>query len=585
MSLAAARPPCALFGGGYPLVPGWLIRRGFEALHRQGPPGVVYLHPRDLAGQSGRADVVLPAVQVLLRACSTTASKLRMLPGRYAFARAARRFVAPSGRTWPHDRRAHHHEGRGGESASPRRPQWVGPEGVRRRFRVHQTALGRSRRRRGASSSSTSGPATRPRRTGARWTTCRSRPTGCSSSMPRTRSSRRAAARSRLGLGNGDSSDAGYYLNRLFMFLGSLDPPLRVLPELEPPTLPSRRRSLREPSARAHGARRGGGVPRRADDPGRPSGHRTLDREAQRLLAARGGGDRQASRVAPSSCRGPRIGLLFGNACPSPLVRAKGSPPALPLGVPLPLHVRLETRIPRWARGCPFSFISAYEFLISRRSARSASARFKPVLDRNPEATLDVPVTVSPVLNEERNSACLSRLQRFAKVIVVDLGSSDRTREIAREHGVEVVDFVERPVPSTAATGCRTTSSRRVDPLPRRRRVRLRRLLRRAGPGPSGIEPRRHVADLPQPLHGRYPKHGEVHEAGPHLARASSREYVHERIDEERWSHSDMEVHEHLVLAGTTGRIDAPIDHDDYKGSTPTSASTTSTRRGRPGGT
>ena len=48
------------------------------------------------------------------------------------------------------------------------------------------------------------------------------------------------------------------------------------------------------------------------------------------------------------------------------------------------------------------------------------------------------------------------------------------------------------------------------------------------------------------------------------LLRVGAGEY--ERIDEERWSHLDMEVHEHPVLDGTTGEIKAPIEHDDYKG-------------------
>ncbi len=56
---------------------------------------------------------------------------------------------------------------------------------------------------------------------------------------------------------------------------------------------------------------------------------------------------------------------------------------------------------------------------------------------------LRLPVTVViPVKNEERNLArCLDRLKRFDKIVVVDSGSTDRTREIAQEHGCEFVSF------------------------------------------------------------------------------------------------------------------------------------------------
>lgn len=41
---------------------------------------------------------------------------------------------------------------------------------------------------------------------------------------------------------------------------------------------------------------------------------------------------------------------------------------------------------------------------------------------------------------------------------------------------------------------------------------------------------------------------------------------LYERIDEERWSALDMEVHEHPVLEGSVGVIKAPIDHNDDRG-------------------
>jgi hypothetical protein len=48
------------------------------------------------------------------------------------------------------------------------------------------------------------------------------------------------------------------------------------------------------------------------------------------------------------------------------------------------------------------------------------------------------------------------------------------------------------------------------------------------------------------------------------LFRLGAGEY--EKIDEDNWSHLDMEVHEHPVLEGSIGEIHAPIEHNDFRG-------------------
>jgi glycosyltransferase involved in cell wall biosynthesis len=40
----------------------------------------------------------------------------------------------------------------------------------------------------------------------------------------------------------------------------------------------------------------------------------------------------------------------------------------------------------------------------------------------------------------------------------------------------------------------------------------------------------------------------------------------YERIDEDAWSHLDMEVHEHPVINGKVGRFKNAIEHNDFKG-------------------
>lgn len=48
------------------------------------------------------------------------------------------------------------------------------------------------------------------------------------------------------------------------------------------------------------------------------------------------------------------------------------------------------------------------------------------------------------------------------------------------------------------------------------------------------------------------------------LFRLGAGEY--ERIEEDNWSHLDMEVHEHPVLDGEVGEITTPIEHNDFRG-------------------
>ena len=50
------------------------------------------------------------------------------------------------------------------------------------------------------------------------------------------------------------------------------------------------------------------------------------------------------------------------------------------------------------------------------------------------------------------------------------------------------------------------------------------------------------------------------------LALFRLRKGEYERIDENHWSNFDMEIHEHPILEGTVGEINAPIVHRDYKG-------------------
>jgi glycosyltransferase involved in cell wall biosynthesis len=178
-----------------------------------------------------------------------------------------------------------------------------------------------------------------------------------------------------------------------------------------------------------------------------------------------------------------------------------------------------------------------------------------------------LPVTVViPARNEERNlPECLRRLGRFERVVLVDSGSTDRTCELARAAGAEVVQF--------------QWDGR----FPKKRNWFLR-TQRIATPWVLFLDADEYLDDafcdelartLPTTTHagfwipyanwflGRRMDHGDANRKLA-LFRAGAGEY--ERIDEERWSNLDMEVHEHPVLAGTVGELSTRVDHRDDRG-------------------
>ncbi len=179
----------------------------------------------------------------------------------------------------------------------------------------------------------------------------------------------------------------------------------------------------------------------------------------------------------------------------------------------------------------------------------------------------DLPITVAiPVRNEEAGlAACLGRLGRFQRVVVVDSGSTDRTCEIARTHGADVIQF--------AWNGR----------FPKKRNWFLREH-RPSTPWVLFLDADELVDDafcdelartLPGTPHvgfwltydnwfmGRRLRHGTPNRKLA-LFRVGSGEY--ERIDEDHWSDLDMEIHEHPVLSGSLGEIRTRIDHRDDRG-------------------
>lgn len=170
---------------------------------------------------------------------------------------------------------------------------------------------------------------------------------------------------------------------------------------------------------------------------------------------------------------------------------------------------------------------------------------------------------VVPTKNEERNVAlCLGSIPDGIEVHVVDSASTDRTEEIAEEAGAQVTRFewngqfpkkrnwfleqgqVRTPWVLFLDADERLTPefiAELEETLPQTTKIGfwIRYFDRFMGQPLSHGIPMRKLA-LFRPDAGRY-----------------------ERIDDERWTHLDMEVHEHPVLDGEVGEIRTKILHHD----------------------
>ncbi len=178
-----------------------------------------------------------------------------------------------------------------------------------------------------------------------------------------------------------------------------------------------------------------------------------------------------------------------------------------------------------------------------------------------------LPITVVvPIRNEERNlPACLARLGAFAEVWVVDSNSSDRSREIVAEHGFRLLDF-DWPGGFPKKRNWVLLNERFATPwvlfLDADEQVteafvaEAREAVRDTGKAGFWLNYTTHFM-------GGILHHG-VAQRKLALIRVGAGMY--ERIDDARWSHLDMEIHEHPVLDGPVGEIAARIDHLDFRG-------------------
>lgn len=181
--------------------------------------------------------------------------------------------------------------------------------------------------------------------------------------------------------------------------------------------------------------------------------------------------------------------------------------------------------------------------------------------------TIDLTIAI-PVLNEETNLAgCLKAIGTgFArKVVIIDSGSTDRTREIANDFDADVVDFVwDGKFPKKRNWFLRNHKPETKwvlfldadEYLTEEFKSELRSALEKEN-DIAGYLLNYSIYFLDKPLKWGYPLRKLA------LFKPGAGEY--EQIDEEQWSKLDMEVHEHPVLNGRIGVIQSKIDHRDLR--------------------
>lgn len=173
-----------------------------------------------------------------------------------------------------------------------------------------------------------------------------------------------------------------------------------------------------------------------------------------------------------------------------------------------------------------------------------------------------------PVKNEQTNLAgCLRAIGKdFAKkIVIIDSGSSDQTVEIAKSFGADVIDFKwngQFPKKRNWFLRNYTLQTKWVmfldadEYLTDEFKNEIRNSL--SSSTHSGYWLRYTIYFLGSQLKGGYPLNKLA------LFKVGAGEY--EKIDENQWSHLDMEIHEHPILDGTIGTIKSKIDHQDFRG-------------------
>ena len=177
-----------------------------------------------------------------------------------------------------------------------------------------------------------------------------------------------------------------------------------------------------------------------------------------------------------------------------------------------------------------------------------------------------IPITVIvPVKNEALNlPECLSRLKHFSQIIVVDSGSTDATPDIVAQNGAELQQFNWN------------------GKFPKKRNWTLKNIdiqnewvmFIDADEFVTEAFVNEVAAKIQNLSFNGFTLQFENYFMGKKLcygygfkknALFKKSKGAYEKIEEDLWSHLDMEVHEHPIIEGEIGLIKAKIIHKDFK--------------------
>jgi glycosyltransferase involved in cell wall biosynthesis len=180
------------------------------------------------------------------------------------------------------------------------------------------------------------------------------------------------------------------------------------------------------------------------------------------------------------------------------------------------------------------------------------------------KSTLPVSVVI-PVKNEETNlPLCLESVKGFDEVVIVDSGSTDRTCEIAKHYGREVLEFKwDGKFPKKRNWVLKTYAFKHPwilfldadECVTPEFQSEIEQTL-------SHTQHKAFWIGYNEWSLGHLLRHGDPMWKNA-LVRLGSGEY--ERIQEEQWTSLDMEIHEHLIVDGSVGTITARLEHRDKR--------------------
>ena len=180
---------------------------------------------------------------------------------------------------------------------------------------------------------------------------------------------------------------------------------------------------------------------------------------------------------------------------------------------------------------------------------------------------IKIPVTVIiPVKNEEINlPICLNQLQEFKQIIIIDSNSTDNTSKIAKASSADFYVFNwDGHFPKKRNWALRNLNIQNewvlfIDAdeyLTDEFKKELSEKIKNDQINGYWVSYQNHFM-------GKKIKYGDTMKKLP-LFRKGKGEY--EKIEEDSWSHLDMEIHEHPVVDGKISKIKHSIIHNDYKG-------------------